>query len=307
MSVGSCFQVLVTSGLRWRTDRLPDHKGRVLLFDFKTPKNAEELKITWKDPAYFRSFNPHGIDVFITSKKRIIVFIVNHNPHEAVERFEFDLSKKTLTHLESIQSPVMHLMNSVVATGQRSFFFTNFMAYRDGILAAIEVPLDLRWGSVGSYDGVTSQGHLFPYAYTKPNGLALSRDKSKLYLAAIGKLSIDTFSIKSLTNISLEESYVIGTVVDNIQIDAEDGSLWLGCHPVPWLSTLYLQRQDERISPAQVLQLKVDSRGIPLDDVTEIYVNRGTEISATTVAVHYQQQVLIGSISHNTVYCEIRT
>ena len=81
-------QVLISSGLRFRTDKYQDRKGRIFLFDFTKPNAVEELDVIWKnDEKFFKeAFNPHGIDAFTTKAGKTIVLVVNHNPEEAIER-----------------------------------------------------------------------------------------------------------------------------------------------------------------------------------------------------------------------------
>lgn len=301
--------MLVTAGLRFLTHQLQSRKGKILLFDFSKPDAVEELDIVWKNEARFfdDQFSPHGIDVFTTKKGKTIVFVVNHSPHEAIERFELNLQKKTLTHLESIQDPAMRLMNSVVAMGERSFFFSNYLYWHGGVLGKLEVYLDLRFGSVGSYDGKTSTGMVLKKGYGLANGLALSRDRTKLYMVNIADMAVDTFLVHSVTNITWVSSLVLDTVADNIQVDPDDGSLWLGCHPAPTQTVKYLDSPETSpVPPSQVLNVKVDKQGIPADDVTEVYSNRGSQIAASTVALRHKNKLLIGSVCQNTVVCEIR-
>ena len=112
--------------------------------------------------------------------------------------------------------------------------------------------------------------------------------------------------LKSLDNITRMNTLDLETAVDNIQMDPTDDSLWLGCQPSAWNSLQYLKSPDTMIAPSHVLKVKVDKEGNPTEDITEIYRNKGEQISMSTVALHYQRKTLIGSVYHNMVHCEIQ-
>ena len=290
-------------------DHFQNKRGKVLLFDFKKPKSFEELTIKWKEDAkrISEEFNPHGIDVLLKGDKTF-VYVVNHDPYESVERFSLDLKTKTLTHLESITDSLFTNLNSVIAVDERSFFFTNFNKWKDNpTLAKLEIFLDLHFGNIGMYDGDTNKVTIVQDGLHIPNGLAISTDKKKLYLADIGNLALRTFDIHSPTNITRSHMLHIDTVVDNIQVEPSDGSLWLGCQPSAYDSFLYLDDPHNRIAGSHVLSVKIDKNGDPSGEVTELYRNKGTEISLTTVAMHYQKKLLIGSVYHVLLVCDINT
>ena len=286
--------------------QFPDRKGKILLFDFARPNNYEELTIKWQKDAkrVSEEFNPHGIDVLIKGDKTII-YVVNHEPYESVERFSLDLKSKTLNHLESIRDPLFTYLNSIIAVDERSFLFTNCFYSKD--LITLEIWLDLHLGNVGAYDGDLNKATIVKDGFHIPNGLGLSTDKTKLYLADIGNLALQTFDINSLTNLTLSYTLHLDTMVDNIQVDPMDGSLWLGCQPSFWNFLLYLEDPVNRITGSHILTVKTDTHGNPTGDIVELYRNNGTEISLSSVALHYKKKLLIGSVFDKLLFCEIKT
>ena len=95
----------------------------------------------------------------------------------------------------------------------------------------------------------------------------------------------------------------VGTAPDNIDV-AADGSLWIGAHSS--LLGLVLHFIVGTDAPSQVLRMEVDGDGLGGDKVEEIYLNRGEEISASSVGVTYGDKLLIGSITARKILiCEM--
>ena len=55
----------------------------------------------------------------------------------------------------------------------------------------------------------------------------------------------------------------------------------------------------------QVLRLNLID-GIHVSKVTEVYANDGGELRAASVASYYDKKVLIGTVIHKTVLCDLR-
>ena len=299
--------VLLTSGLRTPLCKQADRKGRVFLFDFAKPTTAREVNIDWRGQKdKFEKWNPHGMDAIKTGSSEYIVFVVNHAPHEAVERFHFDVTSLTLTHLESVTSDAMHLMNSVVAVNERSFFFSNSNYFRSwNFLLNLESFIDVGSGSIGSYNGSSRVATIVHRGLSLVNGLALSPNKNKLYVMAIARKTVLTFAVHSMTNITIENKFFLETIGDNIQVDADDNSLWIGAHPVP-IKMLSHLKDPTRVSPSQVLNIKVDGKGHPRSNaITEVFMDDGELISASAVALRHKKGLLIGSVAHKLVFCQL--
>ena len=282
--------------------------GRIFLFDFANASKPQEVRIDWHDrKEKFAQWNPHGIDAIATKTSgQFIVFVVNHHPHEAIERFRFDMTTMTMLHWESIKTKSMHLMNSVVAIDERSFFFTNTNYFRSPVfLRNLESLADVGSGSVGSYHGKTFESALVYQGLSVANGVAYSHKYHKLYVINFAKKELVTFSVCSLKSIKVESVVYLGTLGDNIQIDEEDNSLWIAAHPVPMQAFTHMS--DNTIdSPSQVIQVKVDSEGRPrADKIRELFLDRGSLISGSSVALRHKNQMLIGSITTKTAICNL--
>jgi len=88
------------------------------------------------------------------------------------------------------------------------------------------------------------------------------------------------------------ETIDLGSGVDNIELDS-DGGLWIGAHP-QLFKMLQHARNPSKLSPSQVLHLTPRSEGG--FDIEEVYLNKGEEISASSVAAVDNQRMLIGAV-----------
>jgi arylesterase/paraoxonase len=125
------------------------------------------------------------------------------------------------------------------------------------------------------------------------NGINVSDDGKILYLCAVteGALHIYNRDIAS-GKLKLRKKLDLGTGVDNIEIDSK-GGLWIGAHP-QLLKFVQHAQDPTKISPSQALHLIPQADGSY--DINEIYLNRGEEVSASSVAAVYKNRMLIGAV-----------
>lgn len=58
--------------------------------------------------------------------------------------------------------------------------------------------------------------------------------------------------------------------------------------------------------PMQVLRVRLTSQSVPFSvDITEAYVDDGKQISGSSVAIFYNNQLLIGTVAHKLAYCQV--
>ncbi len=124
-------------------------------------------------------------------------------------------------------------------------------------------------------------------------GINVSADLSTLYVAETGGQVIRVLSRNSADgSVTTMQRIPIGTSPDNIDI-AADGSLWIGAHSS--LLALVLHFMMGADAPSQIMKIDLDNEGNATID--EIYLNRGDEISASSVGATYGKKLLIGSIT----------
>ena len=88
------------------------------------------------------------------------------------------------------------------------------------------------------------------------------------------------------------ESIEAATGVDNIEF-GPSGKLWIGCHPSLLHFSSYAAGKKE-IAPSEIITIDYRSEGDY--DVESIYVEDGTEMSAATVAVPYEDLIFFGNV-----------
>ena len=236
-------------------------------------------------------FHPHGISLFKSPEGRSILFVVNHRGSGSfIERFE--LKNDTLKHLESISDELIVSPNDVVGVGERMFYVTNDHNEKPGKMRMIKDLITIGTGNVCYYDGKTVSTTLIEdvqYA----NGVNVSRDGLKLYVAVSTALKILVYDRDLVSGLLTKSTEIVtGTGVDNIELDAE-GNLWIGCHP-KLLKFLSHSKDEAAISPSEIIKLVPTSNG-EFQQQT-IYMNDGSEISASSVGAVYKNMLLIGPV-----------
>jgi len=258
-----------------------DVQGTILRLDLNAGIAAPEPALI-DPPDHFR---PHGISLYIDENGQRSLIAINHPVdrgvgQDLVELFQEDQPGR-FRHVDTFSIELLTNPNDLVAVGARQFYVAQDNgASRDGSLTEL-VYFDGQTGSVVA-DDIASGG-----------GINVSRDGGTVYVAETGgervlvlKRNRHDGSVEEVARIPL------GTAPDNIDI-AEDGSLWIGAHSS--LLSLVLHFIMGADAPSQVLRVDIDAAGEA--QIEEIYLNRGEEISASSVGVTHGNRLLIGSIT----------
>jgi len=298
---------VISSGLRYlMVPELDNVVGKLFLYDFKSnsPKpTAVELKII-PGQLDVQAFNPHGLSSHVDAKGVITLYVINHpSGGNSVELFQLDTDKHTAKHLKTIKDDLIFHPNDLVVVGPEQFYLSNDHYFDNAIMRPAELILNRIALCTIVYHNKGKTSVADPWLRS-PNGLATDKDKKFLF-AAIGK-QISVYKIdadRSLTKLQTIDMY---THCDNLFYDAETNSIYSGCHPVGHEIFAHLYNPKTKIAPTQIL--KIDFRNNNKDfSITEVYVNDGKDISAGTVAVKYNNQILIGSVAHKTQLCDLST
>lgn len=242
---------------------------------------------------YGGEFHPHGISLF-RKDSTLYLFAVNHNDEgDFVESFKF--KNDMLEHLTSYSSPDMCCPNDLVVTDSNKFYVTNDHGARGGVMRVIEDYLRIPRSSLLYFDGESYSRAAGPFNYA--NGVNMSADRSRLFLAATTGGSVVVFDVKDDGTLKRMGTTDLGTGVDNIDVD-EAGNLWIGAHP-KLLDFVNHAKDSTKYSPSQVLKLT------PVGEcdftVEEIYLNDGSEISGSSTAVYYNNELYIGVVLDHTL------
>lgn len=121
----------------------------------------------------------------------------------------------------------------------------------------------------------------------------------------------------------------VGSLCDNIEVDPETGDLWLGCHPNGWKFFVF-DSQDPPGSEVCTKQwihllhlhfqlyllcftflcflqvIKIQNIHSEKPVVTQVYADDGHVIMGSSVAAHYGGKVLIGTVFHKALCCDLK-
>lgn len=268
-------------------DRRSGTRGTLFSYDLKSP--APQLTNLTADLPI--ELHPHGISLYRSPDGPPLLFVVNHRSDgHFVEILEIGEDGPAL--VESVAHPLMHSPNDVAAVGPRSFYVTNDHRSQSSWGKLAEEYFQLaRSYLLFCGDGdcrIAASG--FAYA----NGVNVSRDGLRVYVAASVGRTVTVFERNPAGN-SLRLITVIdaGTGVDNLEVD-EDGNLWAGAHPRLLTFTRYMA-DESRLAPSEVVKISFYPENA--FEVESVYVNDGSQISASSAAAVYEQQLLIGSVA----------
>uniref|UniRef100_A0A3B4Z4R6 Paraoxonase n=1 Tax=Stegastes partitus TaxID=144197 RepID=A0A3B4Z4R6_9TELE len=291
---------LSTQGLKFpEVPSFCDGPGKMYVVDMLHPKPTPvELQI--KGELDLSSFNPHGISVYTDeADDSIYVFVVNH-PHSnsQIEIFRF-AEEDTLVHLKTISHPLLPSVNDIVAVGKESFYASNDQYFPSRTLHLLTLLLGVPMCEVVYY----SPGDVRVVAggILSGNGINLSLDKRYIYVSDIADHDIDVFERKKGEQLVYIKSVAVGSLCDNIEVDHRTGDLWMGCHPNP----MKLFSSDPKDPPgSEIIRIQNIHSQHPV--VTVEYVDDGHVLMGSTVAAPYEGRLLVGTIFHKALYCDLR-
>uniref|UniRef100_A0A3Q3VRE9 Paraoxonase n=1 Tax=Mola mola TaxID=94237 RepID=A0A3Q3VRE9_MOLML len=277
-----------------------DQPGKIYILDLLLPKSTPvELQI--KGGLDLSSFNPHGISVYIDdADDSVYLFVVNHPQHKSqVEIFRF-VEENTLVHLKTVTHPLLHSVNDIVAVGVESFYATNDHSFPNDALHFLTIVLGLPWCEVVYYG--PEEVRVAAGGFMSSNGINISPDKRLyIYVADILDHEIDVFERQDGDQLVYLKSVAVGSLCDNIEVDHRTGDLWLGCHPNP----MKLSAFDPEDPPgSEVIHVKNIHSERPL--VSQEYGDDGRVIMASSVAAPYEGKLLIGTVFHKALLCDLK-
>ncbi|HMQ48705.1 MAG TPA: SMP-30/gluconolactonase/LRE family protein [Saprospiraceae bacterium] len=258
-------------------------KGAIYQLDFSTsPPRIVDLTLAFEQA----DFHPHGIALFmdpVDGSKWLLA--VNHrDSFHCVEIFRY--TDTALVHSETIRSPLMVSPNDLVATGKRSFYFTNDHGEPGGVSHWKDF-LVIGTGQVGYFDG--QEVKILAKGIRYANGINISQDGKTLYVAATTDGSIIQYEVAPFRRIG---KINCRTGVDNLEWD-EHGNLWVGAHP-KMLAFLGHSKSAQKQSPSQILKVYWEEE--QQAQVEEIYLSKGEPLSGSSVAAVFQNRLLMGTV-----------
>jgi len=241
---------------------------------------------------FSEDFHPHGISLYQSPQGEKSLFVINHlsSGQSQVEIFDIN-SAGELSHRDSISYPELLTPNDLIAVGASEFYATNDHGYPHGsIMAMMEDYLGLALSNISYFDGKT--GRIVASGLMYGNGMAVSPDTKTMYVSEIMGRKINIFD-RNIVDGSLtkRDEIAVNSGADNLEWDGQ-GNLWFAGHP-RLLEFASHAESIENISPSQVMKINVEAEP---PSVSEIYMNLGDEISASSVAAVSGDLMLIGSV-----------
>ncbi|XP_009000654.1 serum paraoxonase/arylesterase 1 isoform X2 [Callithrix jacchus] len=272
----------ISSGLKYPGIKSfdPNMPGKILLMDL----NEED---------------PTVLELEIIGNNAIYLLVVNHpDAKSTVELFKFQEEEKSLLHLKTIRHNLLPNLNDIVAVGPEHFYATNDHYFVDPYLRSWEMYLGLAWSYVVYYS--PSEVRVVAGGFDFANGISISPDGKYIYIAELLAHKIHVYEKHANWTLTLLKSLDFNTLVDNISVDPETGDLWVGCHPNGMKIFFY---NSENPPASEVLQIQNILTEEP--KVTQVYAENGTVLQGSTVASVYKGKLLIGTVFHKALYCEL--
>ncbi|KAM6909679.1 uncharacterized protein FYW49_011694 [Xenentodon cancila] len=277
-----------------------DDPGKMYVLDLLHPKPTP-VQLRIKGELDLSSFNPHGISVYKDeADDAVYLFVVNHPEQKSqVEIFRF-VEDDALVHLKTITHPLLHSVNDIVAVGPEHFYATNDKYFHSYALNFLSVVVGLQWSNVVYHS--PEEVREAAGGIQAPNGINISPDKRYIYVSDIVDHEVDVFERQNGEQLVYVKSVDVGSLCDNIEVDQSTGDLWLGCHPNG--SKLTKQLDPENPPGSEVLKIKDILSEQPL--VSLEYGDDGRELMASTVAAVFEGKLLIGTVFHKALSCDLR-
>jgi len=276
--------VLVSASPRKKSLKVQQKEGALYLVDLNSKDYAIKKLTTDLDIP----FAPHGISMFQTDSV-FTVMAINHTlKGHFIEVFK--LQNTMLTHVRTIDNPALISPNDVVMLDDKRFYFTNDHKYETGVGRFLEDYAGLGLSNVVYFDGEKFAEVDDGIAYA--NGINFDAKRNLLFVASPRNFLVKVYQSNKDGSLNFIEDIDCGTGVDNIEFDAQ-GNLWIGSHPNLLAFSFYAGGNSEK-APSEII--KINYRGTNDYTIDQVYMNDGAEMSASTVAIPFENKIITGNV-----------
>jgi hypothetical protein len=271
-----------------------------------------------------QGYSSHGLDVVPSASNpdMLYVYAINHRKpirtpiqglgkkvgaNSVVEIFKTTIGENTLTHIRTVEDPVIDTPNDLVGSPDgKSFYFTNDHGAKVGFVRTLEF-LGLARTSVG-YCHVDQGCKTSVAGMPGNNGIARSQNGT-IYVGSAKIGGISTFEEQSDHSLVLTDVIPTDRIVDNLSVD-EDGALWAAGIPSAfrWLSAL---SDPAKVAPSSALRItkNIGEKAFFGEKfkVEKVFEDDGTVASGTTSVVHDVRRntlFLTGILSTHLTVCK---
>ena len=275
---------IVSSTKRKNLPPVEQENGDLYLIDLK---NIESKPILLTQN-FDKPFAPHGISIY-TKDSITTIAAVNHTTNgEYIELFKLTSSK--LTHHKTLHNDLIIAPNDIVLLDEETFYFTNDHMYKNGFMRFVEEFLGLPFSNVIFYDGKKFKEAAKGISYA--NGINFEKDKNLVFVASPRKFKIKVYEKQPNNSLTFIEDIYCGSGVDNIEFDT-DNNLWVGAHP-NLLQFMSYSNSYHSITPSEIIKIQYFKKGDY--KVETIYLEKGEEMSGSTVAAPFENLILMGNV-----------
>jgi hypothetical protein len=273
-------------------------RGTVMLVD----PNAAEPHVRAALASEPEGFAPSGLSLYTPATGPKLLFVTSRTRPGShyVEIFE-QSATGAFTPRETIRDSLLWSPTAIVAVGPRQFYVVNQLGFKRAYENNGKVmPGDRMRGNMSTvvyYDG--EQMKIVAGRLSFASGIAVSPDGRTVYVSESARGRIATFE-RDIASGALTRAPNIDVPGSprNLTVD-QDGALWVSNHPnaVPFMD--FLQDSNNRaatqilkVTPGAKSNVQVEKAD---QQVEEIYVNDGAELSAGTSAAPRNSTQFIAS------------
>jgi len=267
-----------------------DGQGQVLVLDLNNlPKQYAISK-----QEGFDDFRPHGMTIYKSPTGERRLFIINHRAAEdTIEIFDIN-PDHSLTHVKTIKDPLIANANDMVAVDMERFYVANSSGASNGFEGGMEMMGVMALSDIVYWDGSKASAVIDDFA--SAGGIDISNDGKTMYINATSTKSVEVYDRDMLSGaLSLKQSINVGFGVDNADV-APDGSVWVAGHPKVMALIGHFTSAGEKPAPSKVIRLPANADGT-LGEPETVLVSTGEDLSASSVAVQYQDKFFMGGIT----------
>lgn len=267
--------------------KLPNEEQEIGGLYFINLKN-DDFKHILLTKDFKKPFAPHGISIYQKDSITTIAAINHTLQGEFIEIFT--LINNKLTHLKTLKNEQIFSPNDIVLIDENRFYFTNDHKYKEGLGRLSEDYLGLGLSNIIYFDGKNYTKVADGIAYA--NGINLDKKRNLIFVASPRKFLIKVYQKQEDGTLAFIEDVDCKTGVDNIEFDEND-NLWIGAHPNLLHFSAY-SKDNESISPSEIIKINYKQKG--KYKIEQIYMEDGTNMSASTVAAPFGDLILTGNV-----------
>ncbi|XP_046884237.1 serum paraoxonase/arylesterase 2-like [Hypomesus transpacificus] len=290
---------IISTGLKYPgMPSYSDGPGKIYSLDLQDSR-IKPVELRMDRSFDFDSFNPHGISTLLYDDDTVYIFVVNHPQSKSqVEIFRFVEEENSIVHVKTIKHDLLHSVNDIIAVGVESFYATNDRYFTDSIWRQLEPLLDQPWCNVVYYS--PDQVTVVADGYYSANGINISPDKKHIYVVDLMDHNVHVLEKLESNALVPVKTVAVGSLCDNVEVDPETGDLWLGCHPNAWR---FFLNTTENPPGSEVIRIQNIHSEKPI--VTQVYADDGHVIMGSSVAAPYGGKLLIGTVYHKALCCDL--